>query len=617
MTDSSQPSSQATRQEWFLLEEYCGATIRALSAEKDVYYQGSRLYKSDNHLAVYAAHLQVALQESSQLTEDDYRGIADSIAMRLLFCDEQLHRSHAPKPNMQRMFFELLEQLRVESLASSRWPGSKHNMRKRFINWSLNCHHEGLTESPAGLLFYTLTQMCWSRLNSCSVVKETEHLIEPTRAGIAPVMRTWIYDLKKNISDQKSYAKTAIEIAIEFDAMLAAARPTKSGDEDEFQDIDEREQIAKKLNLLIQLEDNEDISQQTGTQTDVSGGDKELAQSEMVYQIFTTKYDKEVLVSELVRPEQLTKLREYLDKKTRAQRINVNRIARQFERLLVMPELDGWAFNQEQGYIDARLLSRVVTSPHERKLFRLQDHHPVVNTSVTFLLDCSGSMKAHNESMAIFFDVMVKALKHINVTTEILGFTTSDWNGGKALKDWMAKGRPDNPGRLNSVNHMIYKAANTPSKQAKLNLAALLEADTFRESIDGEALQWAASRIVQQAEQRKILIVISDGCPMDTATNLANSKHYLDRHLQQVIEQIEEAKQFELYGLGVGLDMSAFYKRCAAIESSNIASYSTFSTLIDLIATSSGQKSSRSTVLFSKSQKAMPQKNIPPKTRAS
>jgi len=585
-------------QQWYRFEEYCGAAVRALSGQSDAYYRGSRLYRGHDYLAVHAPHLQVPSPEENQLNKDDYRGIADGVAMRLIFCDEKIHRSNSPKSGMQRLVFELLEQLRVESLASSRWQGAKRNMHKRFTNWSLTCHREGLTESSTGLMFYTLAQMCWSRLNSCPVVEETEDFIEPTRAGIAPVMGSWIATLRKTVNDQQSYAKASIEIALEFDAMVAAARPDARDEENDLEEVDdEEEQLAEKLKLLVQFEDGDDSNIHAG----FAGDAKNFDPASVGYQVFTTEYDREVLASDLVRPELLTELRERLDTKIRAQRININRISRQLERLLTAPELEGWAFNQEQGYIDARLLSRVVTSPHERKLFRMQDHHPIVNTTVSFLLDCSGSMKVHSESMAMFLDVMSGALNQINVATEILGFTTSGWNGGKAMTDWMAKGRPQNPGRLNGVNHMIYKAANTPWRQARKNIAALLKADTFREGIDGEAVQWAASRMLQRAEPRKILIVISDGCPMDTATNLANSEHYLDHHLQKVVAQIEDEGEIELYGLGVGLDLSPFYRRCAAIENSNIASHSTFSLLVDLIAASSGRKSSRSTVLFNQS----------------
>lgn len=594
MTIDTTPPSSA--QQWFRFEEYCGAAVRALSSQSDAYYRGSRLYLGRDHLAVHAPHLQLPSSESKQLNKHDYRGIADSVAMRLLFCDESIHRSMRPKTGMQRLVFELLEQLRVESLVPIHWQGAKRNMHHRFTNWSLNCHREGLTESSIGLMFYTLTQMCWSRLNACPVIEETEDFIESTRAGIAPIVGKWIAALKETVNEQQPYAKVAIEIALAFDTIAAAARPNTRDEENDLEEVDDKEeQLAAKLKLLVQFEDGDESSVKTGS----VGAGKELNSSEIDYQVFTTQYDREIFASELVRSELLIELREQLDTDIRAQHINVNRISRQFERLLIAPELEGWAFNQEQGYIDARLLSRIVTSPHDRKLFRVQDHHNKVNTTMSFLLDCSGSMKMHGKSIAMFLDVMATVMHQIGVVTEILGFTTSDWNGGKAMKDWMAKGRPIDPGRLNGINHIIYKASNTPWRHARRNIAALLKTDTFRESIDGEAVQWAASRLNQRTETRKILVVISDGCPMDTATNLANSQHYLDRHLQSIVTQVEDAGEIEIYALGVGLDLTHFYRRCAAIENSTIASHSTFSLLAELITKASNQKAS-STVLFNR-----------------
>lgn len=588
-------------QQWFRLEEFCGSTLRALSNNPHVYFRGDRLYQKQTYLPLHIPHLDISDSQDISLRQPDYRGIADGVAMRLLFCNETLHQQYRPTSDMNRLIFEVLEQLRVEALVPAKWSGVRQNLRNRFTSWSETCYQQGLTESSSGIMFYTLIQMCWSRLNGYPVIAVTEDLTEPTRAGIAPLFGSLIASLKKAVNDQQSYAAISLEIAQAF-----AHAVMKTNDdleqEDDLEDLDitkEQQNLAEKLKLWINF-DNADTH--IAVANNALSKDKKADFKQQPYQVFSRDYDQELNAAQLLRPELLIRLREHLDHKIRAQHINIYRISQQWQTLLTAPENEGWLFHQEQGYIDSRLLSRIVTSPAERKIFRQQDQHPTVNTSVSFLLDCSGSMKLHSESIAVFLDTMATILNRIGIATEILGFTTTDWNGGKVLTDWIAKGRPKNPGRLNGIQHIVYKSVNTPWRRAKRDLAALLKSDRYREGVDGEALQWAADRLSQRHEPRKILIVISDGCPMDTATHLANQKNYLDHHLQNTVASIEKNKQIELYGIGVGLDLSCFYRHSIAVNSETIASNSTFSLLFELIHKARKNRNLRSTVLFNSSK---------------
>ena len=191
---------------------------------------------------------------------------------------------------------------------------------------------------------------------------------------------------------------------------------------------------------------------------------------------------------------------------------------------------------------------------------------PVADCLVAFLVDCSGSMKQHAESVAMLVDVLARALEMAGVATEILGFTTGAWNGGRALRDWQRAGRPPHPGRLNETCHVVFKNADTPWRRARPEVAALLEPLLFREGIDGEAVDWACARMLARAEPRRLLVVVSDGCPMDTATHLCNDPHYLDQHLRDVVLRHEQARDVEIFGLGVGLDLSPYYGRSHALD---------------------------------------------------
>ena len=267
-----------------------------------------------------------------------------------------------------------------------------------------------------------------------------------------------------------------------------------------------------------------------------------------------------------MRVAQLDEFRDQLDRHVQAQGVNVARLARELMARLATPQREDWAQAQEEGVIDGRRLAQLVSSPTERRLFRQPVREPVADAAVTFLLDCSGSMRAHRQAVAAMVDLLARALELAGATSEILGFTTGAWNGGRAAKDWQRAGRPPAPGRLNEALHLVFKAAETPWRRARRDLAAMLKEDAFREGLDGEALQWAARRLRQRPEPRRLLIVVSDGCPMDAATGLANDPHYLDRHLQQVAGDLEQAGDIELAAIGVGLDLSPYYRRSIVID---------------------------------------------------
>lgn len=226
----------------------------------------------------------------------------------------------------------------------------------------------------------------------------------------------------------------------------------------------------------------------------------------------------------------------------------------------------------------------LISSPTERRLFRQERQTPLADSMVSILIDCSGSMREHQQAVAVLADTLARALELAGVSSEVLGFTTGGWNGGRAQRDWQRAGRPAHPGRLNELCHIVFKDARTPWRQSRNAMAALLKSDLFRESIDGEALQWASGRLAQREERRKLMIVISDGCPMDSATSLANDAFYLDNHLQQVVQGLEQQGEIELLALGVGLDLSPYYSRCQALDLSQTAGNSVFAELIALLA---------------------------------
>jgi cobaltochelatase CobT len=535
------------------VEDLCAATIRSMAAEPDIIYRGHRLYKGRSPLPIHAPHLQLDPQKDGF---HSFRAVADSVALRLQHTDRQTHHRFCPTEPLERLIFELLEQLRVETLVPENMPGMTKNLLYRFAEWSEAFHVSGLTGDRLGLLLYTVFQMCWSRLSGQPVLEITEGLIEASRASLAPLLGKDLAGMRRTCSDQAAYASYARSLAGVVSEMIhfACQEQTKKHELEK----DEDTKRAFKLLLNFDSEDANELNAPYPERSDASG------QAQRIYRIYTTQYDRTARASSQVRTEALRELRERLDRRIAEHAINIPRLVRQLVMLLALPQRDGWSFGEEDGYIDGGRLAQVITSPSEQRVFRLEQHRWKPTCAVGFLVDCSGSMKGHAEAVAIVVDVFTRALEQAGISTEVLGFTTGAWNGGRAQSDWLRAGRPRNPGRINEVLHMVFKEPAETWRHARQNIAALLKLDLYREGVDGEAVDWACARMQTRKEKRRILVVISDGCPMDSATGLANNDRYLAEHLKEVAERHEQRGDVEICGLGIGLDLSAYYSRSLA-----------------------------------------------------
>ncbi|HEX7913186.1 MAG TPA: cobalt chelatase, partial [Paraburkholderia sp.] len=493
---------------------------------------------------------------------DDFaslRGAADGAALRLLHSDAQLHGRLCPLDPVERMVFELLEQLRCETQLPPGMPGLARNLRERFEAWSRAVHRTGSTEDHLGILLYTVAQIAWSRLTGWPVLEETEDLIEATRAAIVPALGVSLAGLRRHRAEQGAFAVHALELARLVGDMIRTARAEQA--QDDPQDAED-DKARTAFSLWFDVEDNELEEMAVA----LTGESRVLGASEQGYRAYTTRYDSELRPGTRVRKALLGEFRERLDERIAALGINVARLAHALKAALATTQRDGWSFGEEHGRIDGRRLAQLVSSPAERRLFRLERYTPLADCAVSFLIDCSGSMKAHIEPVAIMVDILTRALDQAGVATEVLGFTTGAWNGGRARLDWLAQGKPRHPGRLNEISHLVFKDAATSWRRARAEIAALFKADLFREGVDGEAVDWACARLAAGAQSRRILIVISDGSPMDSATGQANDAYYLDNHLKEVVARHEALRDVEVLGLGVGLDLSPYYRRCLAVD---------------------------------------------------
>ncbi|WHZ10895.1 MAG: Aerobic cobaltochelatase CobT subunit [Burkholderiaceae bacterium] len=539
------------------VEELCAAAIRALAGEADLHFRGQRLYRAGRPLPAFAPHLHPSIDEDDF---GSFRGAADGIALRLAHSDRRMHASLAPADPIERLIFDLLEQLRVESLAQNAMPGLRRNLRHRFRQWSDAFVQSGLTESARGILLFSLAQAVRTRLSGEPMPERTADMIETSCVMLIGRIAHDLAALRRTRTDQRAFARHARAIATTV-AGLLASRDDERGDESGREGGDDAPDRTG-LQLLMALEGEED----GGVALADAGTSRVLEASSDGYRVFTRAYDREVGAETLVRAALLAEYRERLDARIAAQGIHLGRLARQLKALLATPQHDGWDGGQEDGRIDGRRIAQLIASPTERRLFRAERIEPVADCLVTFLVDCSGSMKGQIEPVAMIVDVFARALEIAGVPCEVLGFTTGAWNGGRAQRDWLRAGRPRHPGRLNEVCHMVFKAADTPWRRARRGIAALLKADLFREGVDGEAIDWAISRMEGRSERRRILLPVSDGSPMDAATHLANDEHYLDHHLRQVVQRHEAASGVEILGVGIGLDLSPYYSRSQVLD---------------------------------------------------
>lgn len=545
MTATS-PVARARRQQ--RIEELAGAAVRAQAADPTLHFRAGRLYDARCPFPATAPHL---VADVGDLDPSAARGVADGLALRRRHSDPRLHAELRPEPVAARVAFEMLEQVRVESLAEL--PGVRRNLAHRHRDWSAECLASGVTETAAGALLHAFALVCRARVTREPVPQEAADAIEAARYALAPLIGRDLARLRPLRGDQRGYAVPALAVAAAV-ADLIAAEAERAGLPGE---------TGRALASFSFLGDPEtDDAPAAGP-----GDGRGRAGRGAAYRVFTRAYDRELDAAQLLRAERLAELRARLDRRVADQGANLPRLAERLREALALPERDGWDDGQEEGLVDGRRLAQLIASPDRRRVFRTERSRPAVSAQVSFLIDCSGSMRRHAEAVAVLIDVLGRALELAGASTEVLGFTTAAWNGGRAVRDWRRAGRPPAPGRLNEVRHMVLKPAAVPWRTGRRGVAALLADDLFREGVDGEAVGWACGRLAASSYDgaaTPVLIVVSDGSPMDSATRLANGPDYLDDHLREVVAR--EGSRVRILGLGVGLSLSAYYRQSRMLD---------------------------------------------------
>lgn len=535
------------------------AVIRALGQTPTADYRAQQLRVDEVGIGIATPYL-LTDHLGDALPADDVvlRGVVDSIAVRLRHSDAELFAEHEPTDVVARIVFDMLEQLRCESLVPDALVGTRKNIERAFRNW---CSREQLSSTAIGMLIYTVLHMVRARLITPIHDELIEDQLESTRALISPIIGAALKGLREHRHDQAAYVVPALSIAEAIAEMVADSS------------VEFAEQTTQATTaLFVPPEWGEEDSVDgelavPGIESAAKPSEREALGSLGGYRVYTTAHDVELLGGNLYSPEKLRELRVQLDEQIAAQSVSAFTLARRLQRLFVGFSEDGWRAGEEDGFLDPARLGQVVANPGNQNVFRRQRFSPVAPAVVSFLIDNSGSMKRQrHQSVTVLVDTLARALDLAGATSEILGFTTNAWNGGEALREWRRAGEPESPGRLAEGCHIVYKDADTPWKRSRHSVAAMMNSQHFREGIDGEAIVWAYQRLLARPEPRKVLIVFSDGAPMEAATMNANGESFLESHLQLVVQQIEGTGVVQIGAASVDWSVDMIYANSVGID---------------------------------------------------
>ncbi len=523
------------------------------------------------------------------------RGAADAIALRLRHHDDAIHTARAPASREAREAYDALEQVRVEAVGATHMAGVSANLRGKLHE---ECESEGLdrmTRREQLPLTTALALLARERLDPTSVPEAARTVLALWRDTLGDGAERALAELDAAKADQSSYTTVSRRLLAALDLAEAEAEASEDGGEEEgeeggeqtaqqdnSQDSDSEAQNEEEAMLAASPETAEGEAEQQDAE-DEGEADDTAAETEdapagpqsrraappgdtSTYRAFSRAFDQEVDAEELCDPEELSRLRQALDQQLQHLHAVVAKLANRLQRRLLAQQTRAWEFDLEEGILDTARLSRIIVDPLLALTYKRELDMDFRDTVVTLLIDNSGSMRGRPITVAAMCgDILARTLERCSVKVEVLGFTTRAWKGGQSRESWVAAGKPATPGRLNDLRHIIYKAADSPWRRARKNLGLMLREGLLKENIDGEALLWAYRRLTARPEHRRILMVISDGAPVDDSTLSVNAGNYLERHLREVIREIESRNLVELIAIGIGHDVTRYYRRAVTI----------------------------------------------------
>ena len=558
-------------------------TIRAIADNDDI----EVLFGHQPRVSGNIVFLPKPQGQKNEKNRAEMRGLADGQAFRFVFHNAKTHNKLTPSETEARELFDCAEQVRVEACGANLLDGARHNLNAA---WQKKAADLTPPENNDALSAEALGAVLWEKLNN---MKLSSPILQLWRTRLEKQVGPILDQLNETQTNQATFAKKIQQLLKELGLTEAAPENAEQNNEEELSQDEEQETQqeqddgdASADSAQADMEESDDelsegeeqMEAQNADQDDIEGEmddgeqpvfiptESSYAQKIVAYKIFTQAFDEIAYAENLAPVEELQRLRQTLDKQLNSLHGLVARLANRLQRHLMARHSFDWEYDLDEGWLDPSRLSRVITSPLSPLTYRQTRETELRDTVVTLLLDNSGSMRGRPITVAaLCADIFARTLERCGVKVEILGFTTKKWKGGQAREAWLKADRPLNPGRLNDIYHIIYKSADTPWRRARRNLGLMMREGLLKENIDGEALLWAHQRLLVRSEERKILMVISDGAPVDDATLSANNSNYLEKHLRAVIGEIESHSPIELLAIGIGHDVTRYYKRAVTI----------------------------------------------------
>lgn len=580
------------------------STMRAISGNEELTVSFSR-----GKPYIQGNRARIRLPEKG-LSEEDLavlRGSADKFALEMRYHDENTHRKNRPQAGIAQELFDSVEEARVASIGGYLMKGVGNNLNAQLEQYCQTNNYQAFIDPESAPLGEAVGLLIREKISGESLPATAKHLLDLWRGYIEDKLGDDLENLDKYIYDQREFQKITKKIITDLGLSDQYGEENSEGETDDAEDEDQEmdseagdedseQDMSGDSDMSDSIDGDVAVDMESMDQAEIEGDEDQageppdlvmeknwLRPKESSYKVFTTAFDETINADELSDPVELDRLRGVLDKHLHNSQVVISKLANRLQRKLMAQQNRTWEFDLDEGMLDSSRLPNIIMDPFHSLAFKQEKDMRFKDTVVSLLIDSSGSMRGRSITIAaICADILGRTLERCSVKVEILGFTTKAWRGGDSRELWLQQGKVPQPGRLNDLRHIIYKSADQPWRRSRRNLGLMMREELLKENIDGEALLWAHSRINTRPEDRKILMVISDGLPVDNSTLLVNPSNYLEQHLKYAIDLVENHSPVQLVAIGIGHDVTHHYSRAVTITDAEQLGDAMTEQLVDL-----------------------------------